>query len=353
MRVVAVPPRLREPRARDRARLWPSAALIESVASLPALYPDARMSETAVVRAPTLEGALERAGSRARVWLALESLQVTGSFKVRGAITALAAARARGVSVVVCASAGNHGVGVALAASVLGMRATVVVPSASPEAKRQKLRAYGAELVISPSPHYDAAEELARAMAAERGAAFVSPYDDVHVVAGNGASLAHEIRRALGRSPAQLFAPCGGGGLVSGLAAGFAHLEGGAAPPVWGVQSDASPAMALSIERGSAVEALDGPPTLAEGLEGGVSAEAFARACASLEGVVVVSEASIARAMREAAASLGLVLEGSAACALVPLLLAGDVVAREGDVVVVVTGRNVDSSRLASVLAGS
>lgn len=172
------------------------------------------------------------------------------------------------------------------------------------------------------------------------------------MVAGNGASLAHEIGRALGRAPSQVLAPCGGGGLVSGLAAGFAHTAGAEAPSVWGVQSAASPAIALSLERGEAVEALDGLPTLAEGLEGGVSARAFARACASIDGVVVVAETDIAEAMRDAVSSLGLVLEGSAACALVPLLGAAEVVAREGDVVVVLTGRNVDRSRLAAVLAG-
>jgi threonine dehydratase len=120
---------------------------------------------------------------------------------------------------------------------------------------------------------------------------------------------------------------------------------------VWGVQSEASCAMAMSLERGSAVERLEtGGGTLAEGLEGGISAEGFARARAAVGGVVVVTEAQIAHAMLHAYREMGLVLEGSAATALVPVLFGLPEEVRGGDVLVVLTGRNVDPDRLETLV---
>jgi hypothetical protein len=151
-----------------------------------------------------------------RVWLALEALQVTGSFKVRGALVALEANRGRGH--VVAASAGNHGAAVSYAGSVLGVPATVCVPRTAPRAKRDRIAQYGAELVVAASDNYDDAEALAKELAVSRGAAFVSPYDDVDVVLGNGVSLGFEIVRALAGLPERLLVPFGGGGLATGLA---------------------------------------------------------------------------------------------------------------------------------------
>jgi threonine dehydratase len=120
---------------------------------------------------------------------------------------------------------------------------------------------------------------------------------------------------------------------------------------VWGVQSEASPSMAMSLERGSAVERLETKPTIAEGLEGGIAKDAFARAKDAVAGVVVVSEADLAAAMAYAYRELGLVIEGSAAAALAPALVGLPELARGGDVVLVVTGRNVDRSRLEEVIS--
>jgi threonine dehydratase len=109
--------------------------------------------------------------------------------------------------------------------------------------------------------------------------------------------------------------------------------------------------MAMSLERGAAVERLVGEePTLAEGLEGGISADAFERARAAVAGVIVVTEAQIARAMEYAYRELGMVIEGSAAAALAPVLAGLPEPVRGGDLVVVLTGRNVDPERLDSVL---
>ena len=276
------------------------------------------------------------------MWLALECLQVTGSFKVRGALLALSllADRARHV---VAASAGNHGAGVAYAANVLDLEATVVVPGSAPETKRERIQSYGAKLIVSAEDGYDACEVEARALAQRLSVPFVSPYDDPAVVAGNGGSLGYEIAAALGHEPAVVIAPFGGGGLASGLAMALPSSK------VFGAQSEASPAFAMSLERGEAVETLPAAPTLADGLEGGISKSAFERARSLVVGVIVVTEDDIGRAMVAAHRTLGLTIEGSAAAALATVLspLPEPVhPAQDQDVVVVLTGRNVDHALL-------
>jgi len=250
---------------------------------------------------------------------------------------------------VVAASAGNHGAAVAYAASMLGLKATICVPRTIAAAKRQRIERYGAELIIAQSDHYDDAEALGKELAVTQGTSFVSAYDDEPVVLGNGSSLGFEIVKALGGVPERVICPFGGGGLATGLAWAM-DAESGDNPDertVWGAQSEASCAMAMSLERGSAIERLEtGGTTLAEGLEGGISASAFERAKSVVAGVVVVTETQIAAAMEHAYRDLGLVLEGSAAAALAPVLAGLPEPVRGGDLVVVLTGRNVDAQRL-------
>ncbi len=267
--------------------------------------------------------------------LVLESTQLSGSFKVRGAVAAISAhlddARARGV---VAVSAGNHGAGVSWAARSYGVRATVVVPRTAPMIKRRRIQDLGAELRVAQTDHYDDAEQEALDLARRSGARFVSPYDDPDVAAGNGGTLAREVM-AMRSVPRTVLSPVGGGGLVSGLAAAF-----GPDCAVWGVQSAACPAMARSLEHGAAIEVMHAEgPTLAEGLEGGVSRTGFDRARRALAGVLVVDERDLAAAMAWAREELGLVIEGSSAVVLVPLL-AGHPLAQGATLVI--TGRNVD-----------
>jgi threonine dehydratase len=228
--------------------------------------------------------------------------------------------------------------------------------------KRARIAAYGASIVLAASERRDEAEAQARLFATETDAAFVSPRDDLSVIAGNGASLGFEIIRAIGGVPDVTFAPFGSGGLATGLAYAFADQTEGSheVTSVWGVQSEASPAMALSLERGEAIESMPPrEPTIAEGLEGGISKTAFERAREAIAGVVVATEAEIAGAMMYAYREMGLVLEGSAAVALAPLLYgvpgvvraraARDETADATDLVVVLTGRNVDGERLTDI----
>ena len=134
-----------------------------------------------------------------------------------------------------------------------------------------------------------------------------------------------------------MIVPFGGGGLATGLACALPNSA------VWGVQSEASPAMAISLEKSEAVEKfLPTMPTLAEGLEGGISKRAFDRARQVVAGVVVVDESCILHAMKYAVKELGLVLEGSAAAALAAILEGAPNELRGGDFVVVLTGRNTD-----------
>jgi threonine dehydratase len=169
----------------------------------------------------------------------------------------------------------------------------------------------------------------------------------------NGGSLGFEIVRGLGGVPERALAPFDNGGLATGLAWAFsADLAGAPERGVWGVQSEACCTMALSLEHGRAVTAGDSPgPTLAEELREGISEDAFEHARAAIAGIGVVSESQIAAAMGYAYWDMGIVLEGTAALALAPVLFGLPEALRGGDVVVVLTGRNIDPDRLDAVLA--
>lgn len=276
-----------------------------------------------------------------------EDLQTTGSFKVRGALCRLAELDwHRGRAGVVCASAGNHGKGVAWAAARLHLCATVVVPRETPEVKRRGIRDLGAELVVHDAPGYDAAEAAAKDLAARRGALFVSPFDDLHVQAGNGGTLALEIA-AQAPTVERVVVPVGGGGLAGGMAATFAATL--PLVDVVAVQSEASPAMSRSLREGRVHLTWDPAETLAEGLEGGVAPSTVAL-CRALSAVHEVSEASIADAMVRARRDCGWTLEGSAAVVLAALL--EDRLDVDERTVLVLTGSNVDPARIDRLAAG-
>jgi threonine dehydratase len=300
-------------------RSGPDRSALEGVRYLCARFPEARLREVPLVRAADLDARADPGGDT-RVWLALEALQVTGSFKVRGALVALDAKRSQGAAV--AASGGNHGLAVAYAARVLGLDATVCVPPKASPSKLAKIERYGAELVVAESDVPEDVESLARDIARSRRSAYIPQCDDLDVVAGNGASLGFEIVRALGGVPRHLLAPYGGG-LATGLSWAL-RMEARdrptpASPLVWGVGGESSFAAAEVC-----------PP-------GGVA------------GMLVVTDEQIASAMAHAYSDMGLVVEGSAAAALAPLFGLPEAV-RGGDLVVVLTGRNVDAERLDAVL---
>lgn len=275
-------------------------------------------------------------------WLKLESLQATGSFKLRGAATKLvrmpAELRARGI---VTASAGNHGQGIGLAASRLGVHATVVVPELCPSVKRDAIARWGVEMIVAGA-NYHAAEQHAVALAAARGVAYVSPFDDDDVIAGNGEWLARELRQQHAQL-SRVVAPVGGGGLISGLVRGLDGVE------IIGVQPRVNCGMHESLRQGRALVDYDGAPTLCEGLEGGVCERTFSIVRAHNVAIALVGEDEVLAAIGFAFRALGQVVEPSAAVVLAAAR--SGAVATDEDTVLVISGGNIEPALLERAIA--
>lgn len=308
----------------------------------------AHLRDTPLVEAPELS---ERVGRP--VLLKLESLQVTGSFKARGAVARLSAldAEERRRGVVACSS-GNHGRAVAWAAERLGVPATVYVPDWVDPVKLAGIRAHGAEAVLAGAT-FDEAEAAAVADAAGSARVYVSAYDDPWVIAGQG-TLAFEVLDALDEPPAAVLAPLSGGGLIGGIAAALRRRLGAAAPPAVAVSARRARVMRASLEAGRPVE-LPEEETVASALAGGIGLDnrhSFPLVRALVTEHVEVGEAEIRATMAWAVRSLRLVVEGGGAVALAALRTgrwAPDP-GRPGPVVAVVSGGNVSADTLRAVL---
>jgi threonine dehydratase len=316
-----------------RAVAPPTPADLEAAAAAVA----ARLPPTPLVPAPALGPAAH---------LKLETLQPTGSFKVRGALAALAEAGAG--AHVVTASAGNHALGIAWAAAALGVRATVVVPESASPAKLGALRALPVT-VVRHGAGYDEAEAHALAVAAEEGARYVSAYNDTQVMAGQ-ATLGRELDAQLPAGAVTVVCPLGGGGLGSGLGLWAAGRPGAV---VAGVEAERSPAFTHALAAGRIVP-FEPEETLADGLGGNLEpgSATYALVRDHVASITTVSEPEIEEAMRFLARAHGVVAEGAGAAATAGVL-AGRVPPGDGALVVVVSGRNIALDRLARVLAGS
>lgn len=274
------------------------------------------------------------------VALKLESLNPTGSFKVRGALSALS--RLAPGERVVTASTGNHALGVAWAAGRLGVVATVVCPETASPAKLEALRRADVDLVLHGTSA-DEAEAHALSLAGP-GARYVSAYNDPDVISGQG-TLVGELPRLDG-GPVTIVTPVGGGGLAAGAGLAASLLDGAR---VVGVESEASHAMCSALEAGRIVP-VDERPSLADGLTGNlepgsVTLELVRR---HVDRVVLVTEEEIAAAMRLLAGE-GLVVEGAGAAG-VAAFVSGRLGRGAGRTVIVLTGRNVAPELLARVL---
>jgi threonine dehydratase len=276
------------------------------------------------------------------VHLKLETLQPTGSFKVRGALAALS--RTSGEPVVT-ASAGNAGLGVAWAAATLGVRATVVVAETASPAKVTALQALPVTL-IRKGAGYDDAEAHALELAAQ-GAEYVSSYNDTGMIAGQS-TIGRELEAQL-PGPLTVVAPLGGGGLSSGLGLWASGRPGAR---VVAVEAERSPAMSTALAAG-AITPVDVGDTLADGLAGNIEpgAVTFELVRDHVAAVTSVSEAEIEEAIRFLARAHGIVAEGAGAAGVAGVM-AGLVERGSGALVVVVTGRNIALRRLAEVLGG-
>ena len=279
-----------------------------------------------------------------------EPLQRTGSFKFRGAwnrISLLAPeARARGV---VAWSSGNHARGVAAAAAGFGVSATIVMPRDAPASKRDGARALGAEIVFYDRER-ESREEIGAALARQRSAPIVRPYDDPHVIAGQGTVGLEAAAQAarLGVLPARAFVPCGGGGLVAGTALALrARVPGIAVHPVEPAGFDDT---ARSLAAG---HRLSNPPdsrSICDALLAPEPGEiAFALNRARLAPGLVVTDDEARAAMRAAFRHLRVVVEPGGAVALAAALNRR-VDCRGGATLIVLSGGNVDPRRFREAL---
>jgi threonine dehydratase len=295
---------------------------------------------TPVLTSETLD---QRCG--APVLLKAELFQRTGSFKFRGAYNRLTvldpAQRDAGV---VAFSSGNHGAAVALAAKLLGINAVVVVPANGSRAKLAAIEGYGAEL-RPYDPVTESREQVAAAIAADRGLTIIRPFDDYDVMAGQGsvgvelADQAPDVELVL--------VPVGGGGLAAGVSTAITGLVPGAA--VIGVEPEAAGDTARSLRAGHRV-AIPEPDTIADGLRANEPGElTFAVNSRQLKDVVTVTEDAVVDAMRFCFERLKIVVEPSGAVPLAALL--SGVVGAAGRTVVVLSGGNIAPADFASIVA--
>jgi threonine dehydratase len=289
---------------------------------------------TPVVAAPELAGA---------ALLKLETLQPTGSFKVRGALAALTAAPAD--CEVVAASAGNHALGLAHAATLLGRSATVVVAETASPAKIERLRAFPIRLILHRDG-CDAAERHALELV-EEGAIFVSAYNDPHVIAGQR-TVGVELEEQLD-GPLTVLCPVGGGGLLAGVALWASERSD---VRVVGVEVAASRALSAAVAAGRVVDVPIGE-TLADGMAGGIERGSITVEIARehVEALVAVDEDELRSAIRALAFEQGLIVEGAGAAAAAAILAGKARDDRPGArLVAVATGRNITSTALLAAL---
>jgi threonine dehydratase len=296
---------------------------------------------TPVITSRTLD---ERTG--ARVFLKAENLQRGGAFKFRGAYNRLAqldaAERERGV---VAFSSGNHAQGVALAAQLLDIHATIVMPSDAPVAKLAATRGYGAEVVLYDRTTMDRSA-IAQELVDERGATLVPPYDDPAILAGAG-TTAYELIGQTGPLEA-LFVCTGGGGFLSGCALAATVLAPGIA--IYGVEPEAGDDWVQSLAAGTPVT-IPEPDTICDGMRTqspGMHTFPIVRALCA--GVVTVTDDEVRDAMRFAFARLKLVIEPSGAAALAAVMT-GKADVRGKRVGVTISGGNVDASTFGQLIA--
>ncbi len=288
----------------------------------------------------------ERVGGR--LLIKPEPLQHTGSFKFRGAYNAL---RCHAASAVVAYSSGNHAQGVARAAHLLGIPACIVMPADAPAIKRAATEAWGAR-VVTYDRDREVREEIGERIAAERGATLVRPYDDPHVIAGQGTVGLEIARQCLARGilPDAALFPCGGGGLVSGSALALRACLPGIA--VHSVEPEGFDDTARSLRAGRRLANPPGGESLCDALLAPTpGALTFALNRRLLAGGLAVSDAEVAEAMRLAFETLKIVVEPGGAVALAAVL-SGRFDGRGRTTVVVLSGGNVDPALFAAVLEG-
>ena len=300
------------------------------------------------IRTTPLEYSFPLSGeSGAEVFVKWENQQKCGSFKIRGALNKMFSLseeeRSRGV---ITASSGNHAQGVALAAKMLKVRAVICVPGMCPETKRQAIRNLGepfAELRIC-GHFYDEAEQESFRLQKEEGLTYVSAFEDPHIVAGQG-TLGLEMLLEEPELEA-ILCPLSGGGLLSGVLTAARALKPGI--EVWGAHAQANPAWPEAFKAGKVVP-VEEEETIAEGLCGSASAKNFGYIRQNITGISSIPEEAIERAMAFVYHEHHQIIEGAAAVS-VGALLEKTPDLRGRKVGVVISGGNVEGSRLMKIL---
>ncbi|MBI4851905.1 MAG: pyridoxal-phosphate dependent enzyme [Acidobacteria bacterium] len=285
--------------------------------------------------------------SKKEIWVKWENLQLTGSFKPRGALSKILRLKKRGIDKVLAVSAGNHGIGVAYASKKLSMQASIVVPKNAARTKMKAISGFGAELIIY-GDSYDEAELFARKLAKERQVEFVSPYNDEDVVMGQG-TIAIEMLKQ--QALDLIIAPVGGGGLLSGLAIAATYFNPEKPIDVIGVQPKNSTAMQSSFRAGEIV-VVEESPTYADGLSGNLEENTctFSLVKKYVKDIVTVTEKEIEQTIYNFLYYDHMVVEGSAAVAAAGLLANAIDLDKYKNIGVVVTGRNIDIPRLSKII---
>jgi threonine dehydratase len=304
-----------------------------------------------VRRTPLLAGTPLDGLTGGRLLFKVESLQHTGSFKFRGAYNRLvqldAAGRRAGV---VAYSSGNHAQGVAAAARLLGIPATIVMPSNAPATKLENTRALGAEVV--PYDRYtEDREQIARRIVAERGATLVPAYDDPQVVAGQGTVGLELMQQAaeLGLTPDQVLVPTSGGGLTAGTAIAVRALAPAAV--VYGVEPEAFDDTRRSLAAGMLLRNPPEARSICDALQSSPPGRlTFAVNRELLAGILTVSDAEVETAMARAFRHLRLVVEPGGAVALAAAL-AGRISLAGRTTAIVLSGGNVDAATFIAALS--
>ena len=267
----------------------------------------------------------------ANVFIKCENMQVTGSFKLRGAYVKTASLTEEEASKgVIACSAGNHAQGVALAAQKKGIKATICMPAGAPLAKVEATKSYGAEVVLVPGVYDDAAAKAVE-LQQEKGYTFLHPFNDEYVMAGQG-TVGLEIMEKLPEADV-VFVPIGGGGLISGVACAIKSINPNC--KVYGVQAAGAPSMKQSIEH-KKIEKL-------------ASTLTFEACMKYVDGIVTVTEAEIASAILMLLEKHKMVAEGAGAVS-VAAAMTNKVDIKGKNVVCVVSGGNVDVNVLDRII---
>jgi threonine dehydratase len=304
------------------------------------VYEARRRLGARIPRTPLLRSTWLSSIADGSVFLKIESLNLTNSFKIRGALNA-ALRLSEGIDsdtpMVVAASSGNHGRSLAMAAEELGIECVIFTPSSAPDTKQAAIRRHGAVL-HTDCEDYDAAEKQAEAFADAEGAVYVSAYNHADVIAGAG-TIGLEIVEAM-PSFDVVVVPLGGGGLASGV--GLAVKAAAPHATVVGVEVEASSPFTLSLEAGRITE-ITPRASLADGLVGNIEpgSMTFTIVQQVVDYVVTITEDELGRAMKGLATEERLVVEGAGAAA-VAAIMAGKASAPGQRVIALVTGGNVD-----------